>query len=73
MPRRSRENLGNFLPNTPTTSDNKPSLFFGGYQLEDPLGEQLEIFEEPIREEEEETLPRTYNMVENINEGDFPI
>jgi len=28
-------------------------------ELEDPLGEQLEIFEEPIGEEEEETIPHT--------------
>ncbi|MCY6488460.1 hypothetical protein, partial [Actinobacillus pleuropneumoniae] len=59
--------------------------FFGGCELEDPLGEQPEIFEEPIGEEEEEIIPPTYTMaksrngIENINgaenktEGDFPI
>jgi len=51
MPRRNRDNLGNFFPNTPTTSNNQPSLFFGGCELEEPFGEQLEIFEEPIRGE----------------------
>lgn len=81
MPRRSRDNLGIFFPNTPTPSDNQPSLFFGGYhlpsltvgELEDPLGEQFEIFEEPIGKDEEENIPHMKNMVENRNEGDFPI
>ena len=53
MPRRNRDNSGKFLPNTPTTSHNQPSLFFGGSDQEEPLGEQLKIFEEPIGEEEE--------------------
>jgi len=52
---------------------------FNGCELEDPLSEQLEIFEEPI-EEEEETIPSEI-MDENINErgdregieGAFPI
>ena len=43
MPRRNRDNLGKFLPNTHTTSNNQPSLFFGGCELEDPLGEQPKI------------------------------
>jgi len=47
MPHRNRDNLEKFLPNTPTTSNSQPSLFFGGCELEDPLGEQPEIFEEP--------------------------
>lgn len=67
MPPRSRDNLGNFFPNTPTPSNNQPSLFFDGYELEDPLGEQPEIFEEPIWEEEEETIPPTHTMDENRN------
>jgi len=79
MPRRNRDNLGKFLPNTPTTSNIQPSLFFSGCELEDPLGEQPEIFEEPIGEEEE-PIP-TNIMDENRNErghrdrleGDFPI
>ena len=66
MPRRSRDNLGFFLQNTHTTSNNQHSLFFGGCELEDPLGEQLEIFEEPIGEEEE-PIP-TNIMDENRNE-----
>jgi len=45
------------LPNTPTTSHNQPSLFFGGYDQEEPLGESQDIFEEPIGEEEEENIP----------------
>lgn len=59
MPRRNRDNLGNFLPNTPTASNNQPSLFFGGYELEEPLGEQPDIFEEPIGEEEEPIPTKT--------------
>ena len=58
MPHRNRDNLEKFLPNTPTTSNNQPSLFFGGCELEEPLGEKPDIFEEPIgEEEEEETIP----------------
>jgi len=81
MPRRNRDNLGNFFPNTPTASNSQPSLFFGGCELEEPLGEKLEIFEEPTRgEEEEEPIP-TDPMAENRNdrgnrervEGGFPI
>ena len=68
MPRRNRDNLGKFIPNTPTALNNQPSLFFGGYELEDPLGEQPEIFEEPIGEEEEgEPIP-TNLMVDNRND-----
>jgi len=52
MPCRSRYNLGIFFPNTPTPSNSQPSLFFGGCELDDPLEEKPEIFEEPIREEE---------------------
>ena len=66
MPRRSRDNLGIFFPNTPTTSNSQPSIFFGGCELEDPLGEQPNIFEEPIGEEEE-TIPPNYTMDENRN------
>jgi len=66
MPCRNRDNLDKFLPNTPTTSNNQPSLFFGGYELEEPLGEQLDIFEEPTREEEE-PIP-TEPMAEIRNE-----
>jgi hypothetical protein len=80
MPRRNRDNSGKFLPNTPTTSHSHPSLFFGGSDQEEPLGEQPEIFEEPIGEEEEENIPPE-TMAENRNargngervEGTFPI
>ena len=81
MPRRNRDNLGKFLPNTPISSNNQPSLFFGGCELEDPLGEQQEIFEELIGEEEEEEPIPIDLMAENRNdrgdreriEGAFPI
>ena len=65
MPRRKRDNLGKFLPNTPTASNSQPSLFFSGYELEEPLGEQLDIFEEPVGEEEEEEPSPTEPMAEN--------
>lgn len=66
MPHRNRDNSGKFLPNTPTTSQSHPSLFFGGSDLEEPIGEQPEIYEDPIAEEEEETIPSEI-MVENRN------
>ena len=56
MPRRSRDNLGFFFPNTLTTSNIKPSLFFSGCGLEEPLGEQPYIFEEPIGEKKKKTF-----------------
>ncbi len=48
MPHRSRNNLGKFLPNTPTPLESQPPLFFHGFQLpsltagelEEPLGEK---------------------------------
>jgi len=80
MPCRNRDNLGRFLPNTPTTSHSHPPLFFDGSDQEEPLGEQPEIFEESIGEEEEENIPPK-TKVKNINvrgngervEGTFPI
>ena len=51
MPHRNRDNLGRLLPNNPTPSHSQPSLFFGGYELKEPLGEKPNIFEEPIGEE----------------------
>ena len=54
MPRRNRDNSGKFLPNAPTAANNQPSLFFSDGELEDPLGEQPYLFEEPTGEEEEE-------------------
>jgi len=50
MPHRCRDNLGKILVNTPTASHSKPSLFFGGCNQEEPLGENPNIFEEPIGE-----------------------
>jgi len=68
MPRRNRDNLGKFLPNTPTKSNSQPSLFSSGCELEEPLGEKPDIFEETIGEgEEEEPIP-TEPMVENRND-----
>ena len=80
MPRRNRDNSRKILPNTPTTSHIQHSLFFGGSDQEEPLGEQTKIFEEPIGEEEEENIPPEL-MAENRNsrgneeriEGTFPI
>lgn len=51
MPCRNRENLGKFFPSTPTTSNNQASLFINGYELEEPLGKQPDIYQEPIGEE----------------------
>jgi len=65
MPRRNRDNLGKFLPNTPTAPNIQPFLFFGGCELEEPLGEKPDIFEEPTREEEEEEPIPTEPMAEN--------
>ena len=67
-------------PNTPTTSHRQPSLFFSGYDQEEPLGEHRDIFEEPRGEEEEENIPLE-PMDEHRNargdgeriEGTFPI
>ena len=81
MPCRNSDNLGKFLPNTPTASNNQPSLFLGGCELEKPLGEKPDIFEEPTGEEEEEEPIPTEPMVEKRNdrgnrervEGAFPI
>ena len=65
MPRRNTENLANFFPNTPTASNSQSSLFFGGCELEEPLGEKPDIFEEPTGEEvEEEPIP-TEPMAKN--------
>ena len=82
MPRRNRDNLGKFFPNTPAASNIQPFLFFGGCEMEECLGEQPNIFEEPTREEEEEEEPiSTEPMAKNRNdrgnrervEGAFPI
>ena len=80
MPRRNRDNSRKFLPNTPTTSLSHPSIFFGSSDLEEPIGEPPEVYEDPITEEEQETIPLE-TMAEKRNvrgigeriEGAFPI
>ena len=42
MARRSRDTLGKLFPNTPTPSNNQPSLFFSDYQLPSLTAEELE-------------------------------
>jgi len=44
MPHRSRDNQGNFLPTTPTSSHSHPSLFFSLCEVEDTIGEPFENF-----------------------------
>jgi len=56
------------LPNTPTTSNSQPSLFFDDCELEEPLGEKPYIFEEPTGEEEVEEPILTESMAENRND-----
>ena len=80
MPCRNRDNTGKFLPNTPTTSLSHPSLFFGGRDPEEPIGEPLEIYEDPITKEEQENIPpktmaKHKNGIGNAEriEGTFPI
>ena len=68
MPHRNRDNSSKFLTNTPTASNNQPSLFFSGCELEEPLGEQPDIFEEPTGEEEEEEPIPIEPMAENQND-----
>ena len=65
MPRTSMDNLGKVLPNTPTSSNNQPSLFLGCCELEEPLGGKPNIFEEPTGEEEEEEPIPTEPMAKN--------
>ena len=80
MPCSNRDNSGKFLPNTPTTSQSHPSLFFGGCGSKEPIGEPPKIYEDPIAEEERETIPpKTMAEDRNIRgngervEGTFPI
>ena len=77
MPRRNQDKTGKFLPDTPTTSLSHPSLFFGDSDPEEPIGEPPEIYEDPIAEEELETIP-SEAMADNRREderieGAFPI
>ena len=65
MPRKNTDNSGKFLSNAPTTSNSQPSFFFTDGELEDPLGEQPYLFEEPVGEEEEEEPIPTKPMAEN--------
>jgi len=68
MPHRNRDNSGKFLTNSPIASNSQPSLFFGDCEVEEPLGEELYIFEEPTREEEEEEPIPTEPMAGNKND-----
>ena len=47
----------NSYPTPPNTSLSHPSLFFGGRDLEESIGEPPEIYEDPITEEEQENIP----------------
>jgi len=68
MPRRIRDTLGKFLPNTATSSNSQPPFFFIDGELEAPLVEKTNIFEEPIGEEEEEEPIPTEPMDEHLND-----
>jgi len=80
MLHRSRDNQRKFLPKTPTPSSSQPSFLFDDCELtyltkgelEDPLGEKPDFFEEPMGGEEEPILP-TQNMAENGKNKFFPI
>lgn len=50
MPHTNSNNFAKFIPNTSTTSNSQLSFLFGACELEDPLGDQRNIFEEPIGE-----------------------
>ena len=66
MPRRIRDTSGKFLPNTPTSSNSQPPFFFTDGELEAPLVEKTDIFEEPIGEEEEEEPIPIEPMAEHL-------
>ena len=80
MPHRNKDKTRKFLPNTPTTSLSQLSLFSGDSEPEEPIGEPPKRYEDPIAEEELETIPFEA-MAENRNgrrederiEGAFPI
>ena len=78
MPCGSRDNQGIFLPKTPTSPHSHPSIFFSDCEVEHPLGEKLDKFEEPIGEEEEfsslvEPASPIQAMAENRTQGVFPV
>ena len=56
MPNRSRNTQRQILPKTPTSPPSHPSLFFSGSEIEPPIGEPYEHFEDPIGEEEEDLV-----------------
>ena len=51
MPRRSRNTQRQILPKTPTSPPSHPSFFFSGSEIDLPIGEPSEYYEEPIRVE----------------------
>ena len=56
MPRRTKNTQRQILPKTPTSPLGHPSLFFSGSEIEPPIGEPSEYFEDPIGEEEEDLV-----------------
>ena len=56
MPHRTRNTQRQILPKTPMAPSSHPSLFFSGSEIEPPLGEPSEYFDDPIGEEEEDLV-----------------
>ena len=56
MPRRSRNTQRQTIPKTPTSPPSHPTLFFSGSEIEPPIGEGSEYFEDLAREEEEDLV-----------------
>ena len=48
MPRRTRNTQIQTLPKTPTSPPSHPSLFFSGSEIEPPIAEPSEYYEDPI-------------------------
>ena len=51
MPHRTRNTQRQTLPKTPTSPPSHPSLLFSGIEIEPPIGEPSDYFEDPIGEE----------------------
>ena len=64
-PCRSRNTQRQILPKTLTSPPSHPSLFFSGSEIEPPIGDPSEYFEDPIGEEEED-LVSTEGPIEPI-------